>query len=78
MLLKSSTGAERRRGFWGVAGVPGRPGKEGDTLAQPKVGGRSEYSEREENRHPKDWFEQKLRVSGRDKEETFLGGRGFI
>ena len=37
---------ERRRGSLGDADVPGRPSKEGDALAQPKVGGRTEYSER--------------------------------
>lgn len=31
---------ERKRGSLGDADVPGRPSKEGDALAQPKVGGR--------------------------------------
>lgn len=78
LQMESSMGAERRRRSLGAAGVPGRPDRARDTLSQPKVGGRSEYLGREENRSSQDQSEQKLRVSGRDKEETCLVGRGFI
>lgn len=37
MQLEISTGAERRRRSLGAAGVPGRPGREGSTVAQPKA-----------------------------------------
>lgn len=57
--MESAIGAERRR-FLGAAALPGRPGRARGTLAQPKVGGRSEYFGREENRYSKDQSEQKL------------------
>lgn len=78
LQMESSMGAERRRRSLGAGGVPGRPDRARDTLSKPKVGGRSEYLGREENRSSQDQSEQKLQVSGRDKEEMCLVGRGFI
>lgn len=57
--MESTIGAERRR-FLGAAALPGRSGRARGTLAQPKVGGRSEYFGREENRYSKDQSEQEL------------------
>lgn len=44
--MRDADEGERRRRSLGDADVPARPSKAGDALAQPKVGGRTEYSER--------------------------------